>query len=270
MTRILLLLCACSVASPGALAFDLFGPVEPALCRLDGASIEDPLFAEVGPVDRAGPSRTLRSPPPEPAAEAAPKAPPRAPSDSAAVLELLKKRYGKGGSIEARFSEQHSSTVFGDGPAREVLVQVAPPGKFRWEYLEEDGDIYLADGRTFRMIQPSTQVVSEGSFDPAILQRMLGFLVGIERLDKDFKVARLPDQGGSHRLRLEPLRAVELGAQSIEMRIEPGSGTLREVLLDDGQGSLTTLRFSRMEAGQKIPLARFSFPVPAGWVVVPL
>jgi len=176
------------------------------------------------------------------------------PEELASVLKNLKDAHG--------FSAEFSQTLsFSDGSSQLYRgeVDVLPPGRFRWRYIEPYEQLFISDGFSIWHYEPDlmqVQVLKEMSdVDPVVMQ-LLGGSLGLS------DVHVLQAQAADHRyyVRLATDTRVWIAVSHGRLDYIEGSDALGNI----NRITLSAMRLSPPDAG------RFAFVIPDGVDVVPL
>jgi len=176
------------------------------------------------------------------------------PAELSSVLQNLKDAHG----FSAGFSQ---TLTFSDGSSQLFRgeVDVLPPGRFRWRYIEPYEQLFISDGFSIWHYEPDlmqVKVLKEmNDVDPVVMQ-LLGGSLGL----RDVHV--LQAQAADHRY------YVRLAADT-RVWIAVSHGRLDYIESSDALGNINRITLSAMRLSPP-DAGRFAFVVPDGVDVVPL
>ncbi|MDQ6966911.1 MAG: outer-membrane lipoprotein carrier protein LolA [Mariprofundaceae bacterium] len=176
------------------------------------------------------------------------------PEELASVLQNLK----DAGGFSAGFSQ---TLKFSDGSSQMYRgeVDVLPPGRFRWRYIEPYEQLFISDGFSIWHYEPdlmqATVLKEMNDVDPAVMQ-LLGGRLGVA------DVHLLQVQAADHRyyVRLAADTKVWIAVSHGRLDYIEGSDALGNI----NRISLSGMRLTPPDAGG------FAFVAPEGVDVVPL
>lgn len=139
------------------------------------------------------------------------------------------------------------------------------PGRFRWETSKPYQQLVVADGQAVWIWDADLNQATRKAQDKALGASPAALLAGDNaRLDADFRLRNLPDDGGLEWVEATP-RGGDAGFDSI--RLGFAGAALARMDLRDSFGQLTQIRFAGLQAGAVKP-SDFQFRPPAGADVV--
>ncbi len=157
------------------------------------------------------------------------------------------------------------------GPPTSGEVSFAKPGKMRWSYETPEKSLVVTDGEELWLFEPERQEAqrlrsSQGFLSGAALQ----FLLGQGNMARDFRVRALACADGEATLELVP-KKVE-AYEKLEIRVDPGTGEIKETAVFDLVGNVTRVVFEdvRTNTGLTDDLFRFAPPTGVRVVEVPV
>jgi len=176
------------------------------------------------------------------------------PAELASVLQNLKdaRGFSAGFSQTLKFSDGSSQLYRGE-------VDVLPPGRFRWRYIEPYEQLFISDGFSIWHYEPDLMQVTVlkemNDVDPVVMQ-LLGGRLGLA------DVHVLQAQAADHRY------YVRLAAET-KVWIAVSNGRLDYIEGSDALGNINRITLSAMRLSPP-DAGRFAFVVPEGVDVVPL
>jgi outer membrane lipoprotein carrier protein len=165
------------------------------------------------------------------------------------------------GSFEQR-------TLKSDGSMQDLsrgTLALRAPRQFRWQYAEPFPQLIVADGDNVWIYDEDLEQVTVRNQSQEEAQSPLTVLIDLSQLDRDFKVASLPEANG--------LLWLEMTATAEEppfktVRIGLGAHGPERMLLTDLIDNRTEWRFSGWKRNPKLADAEFRFVPPPGVDVV--
>jgi outer membrane lipoprotein carrier protein len=190
-----------------------------------------------------------------------------APVDPGELVKRIEARYQGIRTLSATFSQTVKSGIYGEDHQSGTLL-LERPNQMRWQFDGAEGRLFVADGQWLWMYAPADrQVIKtpqvEGSGGTDVLLESLAHLS--ERFTPTFTP---PPPGGTWHLVLVPR-----DPNHPYVRYEVGLSTelsLEQLILVDGQGTITRLDFQGVKLGEPAAAGAFAFTPPAGVEVVPL
>ncbi len=137
------------------------------------------------------------------------------------------------------------------------------PGMMRWEYERPERRLLVTDGSTFWVYTPADRQVIVQDLKAAVTSLPFDFLMGVGKLDDQFVLQEVRDQGDSYRLVLRPRRPDTL-LREMEMEVEATTLYIRSLTLLDPYENRTVMRFSHLQINSGLPADLFSFVPPPG------
>lgn len=142
--------------------------------------------------------------------------------------------------------------------------EFARPNRFRFEYKKPFEQVIVADGQKVWIYDRDLNQVSSRKLAQAIGATPAALLAGGD-LDRDFKLAALPDRDGLAWVEATPradggtLQSVRVGFRGKE---------LAAIEIRDAFGQTSLLRFGKMTTNEPPVASRFEFTVPPGADVI--
>lgn len=188
-----------------------------------------------------------------------------APAFASAREELARFTAGLKG-LDGEFSQQ----VFdANGKRKETSsghVALSAPRLFRWEYVKPFPQLIVADGKTVWVHDPDLNQVTKRAQGVEERNSPLTALIDPSKLDKEFAVKELADEGGLHWLQLTPRNEGEASFQSA--RLGFGARGLVRMRVVDALGQRTEISFSNWKRNPKFAGDTFRYAPPKGVDVV--
>lgn len=134
------------------------------------------------------------------------------------------------------------------------------PNRFRFDYLKPYEQQIVADGQKVWMYDLDLQQVTTRPYDQALGSTPAALLSG-GKIDKDFVLKALPDEGGMQWVQADP-RSKDSGIRALRVGFRGADLSVFE--MTDAFGQRSRLDFSHMEANASLPATRFQFVPPKG------
>ncbi len=164
-------------------------------------------------------------------------------------------------TLKADFSQ----TVTASGGRKPQLssgsVQIARPGKLRWDIQKPYPQLLVGDGEKFWIYDPDLQQVMVRKANQAIGGTPAALLAGSNELEKNFTLKEAGEADGLIWLEAIP-KVADAGFE--KLRIGFAGNELKAMTLFDNFGQVTQIQFSKIERNPVIPAGQFRFVPPAG------
>lgn len=190
------------------------------------------------------------------------------------AVQRVQARYDAIQDLSARFEQTTRSVSLAGSPLADDetstgRVELAKPGRMRWEYARPEPSLVVSDGRVLWLYDPAAREVQRMVVDGGFLSgAALQFLLGGGRIDDEFRVEVTACEDGRVELRLLPRQ--EASYERLGLTVEPESGDIVETTIVDLLGNETRIRFSELRVDQHPAADRFRFTVPEGVEVIDL
>lgn len=149
---------------------------------------------------------------------------------------------------------------------------VLRPGRFRWESHDDaagatadSGQVLIADGRNVWFYDRDLQQVTVKPVDAALTATPIMLLSGGADVRKAFEIVDAGSKDGLAWLRIKPRGA---DADFRQALLGFAGGELRQMILEDKLGQVSTLIFSHSERNAPVTSAEVSFTPPKGADVI--
>ncbi len=192
------------------------------------------------------------------------------PIDVKALAAAVDAHYNGLGSLEANFTEVYRGA--GMDRTESGTLWLKKPGKMRWEYRSPIEKLFISDGKVVWFYVPADrQARKQPAKKLEDLRSPLAFLLGKTKLEKELRGLSLapdvaPVEPGDVVLRGAP-QGISDQISEVLLEITPDH-EIRQISLQDVDGSTTKYRFSDQKADVAVANARFEFQPPAGTEVV--
>jgi len=192
-------------------------------------------------------------------------------ADAVSILERASQRYARTASLCADFTQHLSVPLLGEEHSGRGRLCQERPDLFAMRFTEPAGDAVVVDGTwvwVYYASMDAKQVLrfpvadSPGGFD---LHREF-----LDRPGEKYTATReaLEKVGGrdAYRIRLVPRQPASY--QAAVVWIDATDSTLRQVRVEEENGSVRTVTLTRVELGVQAPPGWFTFTPPPGAQVI--
>ncbi len=182
------------------------------------------------------------------------------------LIEKLQATYEKTSNISASFQQETIPAGSKEGIKARGKVYFARPSKMRWEYEEPEKQIIVTSGKdvyVYEQEAAQVMVIPREKFLSSEISQ--AFFFGKGKLEKYFRVrlAREDWLKGKGHLRLEPIKD-NLQIKTMWIGLDPESGIIKEVWMEDRLGTRTHIIFSDVAVNTRLSPKIFEFRCPAG------
>lgn len=183
-------------------------------------------------------------------------------SQAQGVVDRVQDFYEKTTDLTGQF---HQRVELAIGQVEEAwgAFSLKRPGMMRWEYERPERRVLVTDGSTFWAYTPADRQVIVEDLKAAVTSLPFDFLMGAGKLDEQFVLQDVMNQGDSYRLVLRPRRPDPL-LHEMEMEVEATTLYIRSLTLLDLYENRTVMRFSHLQINGGLPADLFSFVPPPG------
>ena len=187
---------------------------------------------------------------------------------AAEVVREVQRRYDATRDYSAEFHQTTEYRALDRRISGRGNFYFSRPGKMLWRYEEPPGQFVLSDGRHLYFYQPDERQVIKTAVGTAFRSDLpLSFLLGIGKLERDFRSELLESTADGHRLRLIPRRA-NSGLREVILTADSERYDIRRVRIEDGSGNLWTFAFENIRRGVGLDPSVFRLKVPQGVDIV--
>lgn len=141
-------------------------------------------------------------------------------------------------------------------------VELAHPGRFRWETAPPFEQLVVSDGSTVWQYDPDLAQVVVRPLDRRADQVPSMLLGGeVEAVQKQYEIVAAGDDAGAERFELLPR---DQGSPFARLAVQFRGGVLERLEITDGLGQVTEVGFRDVKPLATVDEARFRFETPAG------
>lgn len=144
-------------------------------------------------------------------------------------------------------------------------LAIRRPDRFRWDYLEPNEQVIVADGKRIWLYDADLEQVTVRKLDDTLSATPAMLLSGQGNLQDNFSVTQSSQEGGIFWVRMQPKRD-DTDFKWVRLGFE--GNALRFMQLADKLGQTTNLEFSQLERNPALDPSRFTFTVPPGADVI--
>lgn len=144
-------------------------------------------------------------------------------------------------------------------------LAIRRPDRFRWDYLEPNEQVIVADGTRIWLYDADLEQVTVRKLDDTLSATPAMLLSGQGNLQDNFKVTQTSQEGGVSWVRMEPKRD---DTDFKWVRLGFDGSALKFMELADKLGQTTHLEFTQVERNPALDPSRFTFSVPPGADVI--
>lgn len=185
------------------------------------------------------------------------------------VAQLVDRHYNQLHSLRANFTESYEGLGMKKSESGTLLL--LKPGRMRWDYTSPSDKLFLIDGKYAWFYVPgAAQVQRIAAKELDDLRSPLRFLLGRTELEKEMTGLHLAADSATkaeYTLVGQP-KGQEDRVRRVSLTIEPGTGTIAAIEIEETDGALTRFMFSGEEPNAAAPESSFHFTPPAGVPVV--
>jgi len=190
----------------------------------------------------------------------------------AAEDELVKKiqsTYEGLKSFDSKFKQNLKNTSTGDGEERTGVLYFKKPKLIRWETTAPTKELLVVGAKDVWDYFEEDKIAYKYTVESILNSKtMLKFISGQARLDEDFTVTRAKTDPtakdkGTVKLDLLP-KEPEPQLVQAAVWVDPNTGLLQRILLQDFYGNQNELRFEDLKLNPTLADALFTFIPPKG------
>lgn len=191
-------------------------------------------------------------------------------SELDAIVRKVQERYDATHDFTADVTQEMTIASLGKTTTAHGTMAFKRPGKMRWDLVQGDEQVIVADGETLWLYQPKEKQVLKAPFDAAFRATTpISFLTGVGKIAQDFDVSLdgADDKGPEIHLMLVPRRdSASVG--KLQLTVARDSGEIRGAEIHDPLGNVSRLRFDHIKRNVGLSDDQFAFQVPPGVDVI--
>lgn len=185
------------------------------------------------------------------------------------AVEDLQARLAKIKSFSANFVQLTQDNLGNTLQRVEGFMQVAKPGKLRWQTEGNYEQLVVSDGQSIWIYDEDLEQVSIKNMDNRLSETPALLLGGnVSAIDDDFIISQQPDDSSVLYV-LQPKDTSQL-FDALELRFNT-TGTeelLSEMIIRDASGQITRISFTQVKNNPDLAAALFRFAIPTGVDVI--
>lgn len=187
------------------------------------------------------------------------------PAAGAAGGERLDRFFERVSSLDAVFTQEVYDEQGKPLQRASGRVELARPGRLRWEYEDPDRQLILADGARLWTFDEALEQATVKPLHEALGSAPVMLLTRQGDLEQEFEVQEAGRHEGLEWVQIHPrTRDTEFD----RIRIGLDEQGIRQMVLFDRFGQKTVIRFERVRTNIAIPPAQFRFDPPPGVDVI--
>lgn len=180
------------------------------------------------------------------------------------IIDEIQKKYEKINSIAATFNQSLLHKESGSEEKRTGTLHFKKPLHVRWETAKPHPETLVITDKEIWDYLPDEEIIYK--YAPQLVQdsrSLIQVVTGQARLDKDFDVKQLGEEGGLLQLRLYPK---EPSPQMVEATIwvDPQSKLIKKASIVDFYGNVNHIAFTDIKPNASLPKDIFNFTPPKG------
>ena len=187
------------------------------------------------------------------------------------LARRIQARYESVKDFSANFEQKYTGGALRRQAVERGTVQVKKPGRMRWEYVQPERKLFVADGRRLYAYVPADKqvIVSPVPGEDQATTPVL-FLAGKGNLTRDFTVSATTVAGApadTLAIKLVPRRR-EQEYDWLALVVDAGSLALRMLVAGDSQGGTSSFTFTDLKENVGLTDSSFTFKIPRGVDVI--
>lgn len=168
--------------------------------------------------------------------------------------------------LDGRFEQRVYDTDGRETEKRSGVVKLAAPRLFRWEYLQPEPQLIVADGDQVWIYDPDLEQVTVRNQSAEEQSSPLTVLIDPTELERQFKVSDGGKTNGLEWLLLAPKKSEDAAFRQAKLGFGP-AGLVR-MELHDSLGQRTVIGFGPWTRNPRFAATTFRFTPPKGTDVV--
>ena len=184
---------------------------------------------------------------------------------AASAAEELQKELDNFNTLTANFEQRVSDSEFRLIDQQKGKLFLKQPGKFKWQYTDQDQDI-VSDGKTIFFVMRDLEQVIKKDFANAVSSvPSLVLVTDPSKLTELYAVEKLSGQSGVTRFELLP-KSLDSNYESVTVSFL--NGNLQGLRFTDVLGQTTEVILSGAQNNPKISNSEFKVKIPTGFDVI--
>ena len=184
---------------------------------------------------------------------------------AASAAEELQKELDNFNTLTANFEQRVSDSEFRLIDQQKGKLFLKQPGKFKWQYTDQDQDI-VSDGKTIFFVMRDLEQVIKKDFANAVSSvPSLVLVTDPSKLTELYAVEKLSGQSGVTRFELLP-KSLDSNYESVTVSFL--NGNLQGLRFTDVLGQTTEVILSGAQNNPKISNSEFKVKIPKDFDVI--
>ena len=179
--------------------------------------------------------------------------------------EALDKFLGELTTLEARFEQAVLDTENARQGLFHGIFHLKRPGRFRWDYLEPEKRLIIADGDNLWLIESDLEQITRFGQDFALRNTPAPLFLSSDPIDESFQVIELGERRGMQWLELLPREA---DSDLVRILLAFNGDSLRQLELVDTFGQVTRFSFFEIRKNPPVEDELFTFDAPSNWDII--
>ncbi len=189
-------------------------------------------------------------------------------ADVAAVVAGVQAFYADARDLKAGFTQTYTYKVYDRTQVSKGTVYFKKPGKMRWDYKTPQPKVFVADGKTLWVYEPTENQAFKRPLASAQLPVALTFMSGEGDLNAEFETRLLPPKDADHYL-VELVPKKHAGDyQKLLLHVDRATFAVHASTVIDPVGNTNHVAFSEVATSVGLPDGGFDFVPPAGVRVI--
>ena len=179
------------------------------------------------------------------------------------VLDGIQSFYAQANDLTAQFEQTYTYTVYGRKQMSTGVVYFKKPGMMRWDYQKPTPKVFVADGRTLWVYEPTENQAFRRKLSSSQLPVALTFMSGKGRLRDEFSAKLKQDTADGVVIELIPKRN-EGDYKRIDLTCDATTFAVKSSLVVDPVNNTNKITFRKLKLNQGLPDKGFQFSLPKG------
>lgn len=195
-------------------------------------------------------------------------APAGAAPDVKAVVDGIQTFYADAQDLQASFTQRYTYLVYDRTQVSNGIVYFKKPGMMRWDYQQPQPKVFVADGQTLWVYEPTENQAFKRKLADAQLPVALTFMSGKGKLLEEFDAKLLPSKdAAAYVVELIPKRHAG-DYKSLRLTVDAKTYAVTASTVVDPVGNTNALTFTDVKTNVGLPDAGFKFRPPDGVRIV--
>ena len=184
-------------------------------------------------------------------------------SDVSCVIAKIQTKYRTTKSITADFTQTYTYAVYQRTQVSKGKVFLKSPGRMRWDYQSPTPKVFVADGTTLWVYEPTKNQAYKRPLTDSQLPVAIRFLMGEGNLLKEFVPEFISADATNITVRLTPKTSTNK-YKKLTLVIGRTNHMVKETTITDPVNNTNRVRFDNTILNKELPDAGFKFVPPEG------